>query len=192
MTEAARLELVSGAVDLPVSLAEAKAACRIDGTDTADDGYLTILIGAAAAKLGGRYGYVGQSMTAESWRAYWDGPVAGALLLPIGPVASVSAVKIDAGSGLIAATLEDFRTVKDKFMATVEPVSGTWPAMIADVDAVAVEFTAGDAEAPAPVKLAILTLVAFWYDNRDGGIMAKVSAEIDSVIESLLINERRF
>jgi hypothetical protein len=64
--------------------------------------------------------------------------------------------------------------------------------MMTGAGAVIVEFTAGGATAPAPVRLAILVLVVFWFDSRDGGLGADVPVNIWKTIDDLLVNERRF
>lgn len=193
--EASRIELVTAPSSLPVSPEEARAACRISADDTSDDGYLTILIAAATEMLQG-HGYLGQSFSSTAWRAYWDGVVSGAILLPVGPLDAandVSRIAIDAGAGPVDQMLSEYMVCADKFTATISPPGGVWPIMKSGVGALIVEFTAASGgAAPAPVKLAILSLVAFWFDSRDAGMGTAPPERMWQTIEALLANERRF
>lgn len=191
---AARLELVTAAAAPAVSRDEAKMACRVD--HDSEDGLFDLYCLAATQMLADR-GYLGQSLGETVWRAYWDGPIAAdtVLLLPASPLAAankVTRIAIDAGEGAVDQTVGDYTIWPDKFAPTIEAPDGIWPTTKEGAGAVIVEFTAGEETVSAPVKLACLALIAFWFDNRDGGITAAPPQSIWDMLEGMLVNERRF
>lgn len=58
--------LLAGPAEEPVSLAEAKGFLKVD--DTAEDGLITTLIGAARLHV---EGVTGRALLAQSWRVGW-------------------------------------------------------------------------------------------------------------------------
>lgn len=171
----------------PITLAEAKAACRVTHDD--EDSYLALLIDGAVALLDGPTGYLGQAIVEQTWTVRC-GPsgVERVLSLPFGPVSDVTAIKTHDGTALTTHDLADFRILFGKFDTTIEPISGQWPAMADRADALQITFKAGAssvAAVPATIKQAVLMQVAHWYDNRD-------SADLAPGLPGVLVNERRF
>ena len=139
--------LIAGPGEEPVSLAEAKAWCRIDASD--EDALVTALIAAARLHI---EGLTGRALVTQSWRLTVECPIGRVITLPVLPVSAVT-----------AATADD---------VTIEVVlqgdSVLLPA--AGYDAVVLDYTAGYADAdavPQDLKQAVLTLVAYWFENRD-------------------------
>jgi len=186
--------LVTPPAATPVSLAEAKAACRVLHSD--EDTYITLLIAAAVGMLDGPSGYLAQAIVAQSW-TLTSGPtgISGKITLPFGPVSAVTAIKTHDGTALNTATLGDFRVLTSKFRTTIEPISGSWPTMADRDDALQITLTAGAANADAVgahIKQAILLLVAHWFRNRETVLVGSISKEIEMGLQALLVNERRF
>lgn len=193
-------ELVTAPASEPITLAEAKSACRVLSTD--EDSFIALLVSAAVALLDGPLGYLGQAIVDQKWTVRC-GPagVCGALALPFGPVSAVTGLKTHDGTTLNTANLADYRILYGKFTTTIEPISGTWPALADRADALQVTFQAGAADAgpvvksvSASVKLALLGLVAHWFNNREAVVVGAgiTATEVPLGVEAMLINERRF
>ncbi len=103
--------LLAGPAVEPVSLAEAKAFLRLD--DTAEDGLVTTLIGAARLHV---EGVTGRALVAQSWRLVLDAwPEGEAVRVPVAPLLSLTAVTaIDADGASHALSLGQFRTEPER------------------------------------------------------------------------------
>lgn len=170
---------------LPVSLAEAKAALRVD--DDASDPLITGMIRAATAHLDGWTGILGQCLVEQEWRQDFD-CFSRRLKLPLGPVIEITGV-----TWRDAAEVET--TVDEASYALRVDSGGRWQVRFADAfslssslaeDAgLSVTFVAGyanipevpaDGDTPAvpaqstvpdDLKTAILLHVAHLYENRE-------------------------
>lgn len=153
----------------PISLAEAKAQMRVEGTD--DDTIIQRLIDAAVAFVDAQ-GVLGFAMITQTW-GQWIGPNPGTVYLSLGPVQSVSAIKYyDADGVLQTATLSDFNVFGTPNRITVSPKSGkAWPVTQTRDDAIKIEYVIGygatSASVPQTVRHALMMLVAHWYENRE-------------------------
>lgn len=166
------LTLVTPAATYPVTLAEAKAQCRVDHSD--EDGTLNALIAAATDYV---EQYCGKALVSQTWLLSLDA-FTDAIEIPLGPVQSVSSVKYyDADN--IEQTVSSADYVVD--LATnpqwiVRNSDTAWPATATGVNVVNITFVAGYATMPPAIKLALLLLVSAWYDNREGAMPTAVSA----------------
>ena len=128
----------------PVTLAEAKSFCRIDGSD--EDALVNALIAAARLQV---ESLTGRALITQSWRLTMA--CAPRLVeLPVIPVAALVAAPAGA-------------VLQSDAVLLVEPV-----------DELTVDYTAGygaAADVPGDLKQAVLTLVAYWYENRDAVTM---------------------
>jgi len=140
--------LIAGPGEEPVALADAKAWCRIDTDD--DDALVTALIAAARLEV---ESFTGRALVTQSWRLTLECPVGREVMLPVVPVSAISAATADGED--IAVTLQgDAALLPDEGYETLS-----------------IDYTAGygaAADVPPDLKQAVLMLVAYWYDNRDG------------------------
>lgn len=173
MVAAYRLTRLSAPSVQPVTLAEAKAFLREDGTD--QDTLIGMLVTSAAAALDGADGELGRCLVAQSWRQELDRFPAGAgeIELRLPPTISVDAISYRDTSG-------DWQTVDEwqaaglgsLAFATVRPALGeTWPATSAGPGSVRVTFTAGfgdeAADVPADLRGLVLARVATAFGIRE-------------------------
>ena len=139
----------------PVTLAEAKAFCRIDGSD--EDALVNALIAAARLQV---ESLTGRALITQTWRLTMA--CAPRLVeLPVIPVAALVAAPAGA-------------VLQGDAVLLVEPV-----------DELTVDYTAGygaAADVPGDLKQAVLTLVAYWYENRDAVTVPPVG--FDRLIQS--------
>jgi hypothetical protein len=128
----------------PVTLAAAKAYCRVDASD--EDALFTGLIAAARLEVETE---TGRALVTQTWRLTVQCPKGLLVELPVVPAIAL----VDAPGG--AALQADC-------VLLAELVEGE----------LVVDYTAGygdAADVPADLKQAVLLLVAFWFENRDVG-----------------------
>jgi uncharacterized phiE125 gp8 family phage protein len=177
----------------PVSVADAKAHCRID-TNT-DDTYVAALISAAREYV---EAYMDESLIDQQLVMRLDAFPA-AIELPRPPMsqtASRTAVTIvytanDAGSTATLAT-NQYRVDRDSTPGTLRPLyGGSWPSHLLDYGSVTVTWWAGRGEdggkVSQRVKAAILMLVGQWYERRmaaDAASMSEMPFGVKALLDS--------
>lgn len=153
----------------PISLAEAKAQMRVDGSE--EDAIIQRLIDAAVAFVDVQ-GALGFAMITQTW-GQWIAPNPSTVSLLLGPVQSVSAIKYyDVDGVLQTATLADFNIFGTPNRITITPKTGkAWPTTQTRDDAIKIEYVVGygstAASVPQTVRHALMMLVAHWYENRE-------------------------
>jgi uncharacterized phiE125 gp8 family phage protein len=153
----------------PISLAEAKAQMRVEGSD--DDAIIQRLIDAAVAFVDVQ-GVLGRAMITQTW-GQWLSPNPSTVSLMLGPVQSVSAIKYyDLDGTLQTATLADFNVFGTPNRITITPKTGkAWPITQTRDDAIKIEYVIGygdsAASVPQTVRHGLMMLVAHWYENRE-------------------------
>jgi len=158
--------LIAGPGEEPVSLAEAKAWCRIDSTD--EDDLVSALVAAARLQVESE---TRRALVTQSWRVSLDCPRGRVIELPVAPV-----------SAIVAATADDADIeVALQGDAALLPGGG--------YRSLTIDYTAGygaAADVPADLKQAVLALVAYWYENRDLAM-----ASLPSGLDRMLAGYRR-
>lgn len=172
----------------PITLAEAKLHLRVDADD--DDDLITALIQGAREWA---ENYTRRSFVQRGLELRMDSFPAE-ILLPRGPVQSVTAVKYTDSAGSLQTVSTDlYQTDLYGTPPRIVLVSGaTWPTpKLGAVNAVLVQYTAGYPEpetspqgmadnVPAAVKAAIKILVGYWYENREA------AAQVPMAVKALL------
>lgn len=185
------LQRTSAPATTPVSLTEAKAHLRVDGTD--EDTLITSLIDAAVAHLDAT-GVLGRAMVTQSW-AQWVNQAPGWVRLKIGPFQSLTSVEYyDTDNALQTATLSDFETRLDGDFVIVKPKTGfTWPNAYTRQDAIKITYVAGFGNAatdvPQSIRQALLLLIGHWYEHRMAASEAVIT-EVPMAVDALLGAER--
>ena len=154
----------------PVTLAEAKSQCRIDGSD--EDAYVASLITAAREYV---ENVLDLSLVTQVWEARYDTFPLWEIILPRPPMqaAAVTVIYRDEAGTLntITSTANAFQVDAYATPGRIYPLyEGVWPAVRGDENSVTVRWTAGygasGASVPATVKSLIMLLVAHWYEMR--------------------------
>jgi uncharacterized phiE125 gp8 family phage protein len=163
------LKRIAAPVSLPVTLEQAKLWLRVSSDDELDT--IDALIRAAAEKLDGAAGCLNPSraLAPQTWEAQLDGFPSGSVALPIVPVTAIVSVKYTDGDG--AEQTVDPATYAlqgDEWSASLTlATDASWPATGSGTATARIRFTAGYAQLPAALKQDVLTLVGWWFDNRD-------------------------
>jgi uncharacterized phiE125 gp8 family phage protein len=189
------LRLITAPTDYPVTLAEVKAQCRVDGTDS--DGLLNTYIAAATNYV---EQYTGRALMSQVWELVLD-DFTDAMLIPKGPVQSVDSVKYY-DSDSILQTLDTAVYAADLVSDpswVVRVSDQTWPTVAAGVNNVVIRFTCGYATVPEAIRAAIFMLVSQWNDERSSisSVRQSVTADggiptLPNTVDALLCNYRSF
>ena len=176
--------LVTPPAAYPVTLAEAKANCRIDGTD--EDTLVNGLIAAATAHVESR---TGRSIIERVYDVTFDA-FADEMILPVGPVLSVDEVAyLDTTNATqtLASSAYQVDNTNSPHRIIREP-GASWPAASQRKNAVTVTVTVGYDTVPPELKQAILLLVGDWYRNRESTVVGTISSELPNAVNALLAN----
>ena len=189
----APVRTVAPAADL-VSLAEAKAQCRVDDSDS--DVLITALIKAATDHLDGYSGVLGRALITQTWAVDFGG-FSELMRLPVGNLLAVSSITYyDSANVQQTLSASVYAAHNDHFgpLLITKP-DQQWPTTYARPDAVRVTWTAGygatSAAVPAAIKQAALLLIGHWYDNRAAVNVGAAVAEVPFTVEALLQPYRR-
>lgn len=183
----------------PVTVAEAKAHCRID-TST-DDAYVGTLITAAREWV---ESYLDRSLVNTQWVMRLDKfPDDGTMDvdLPRPPmVASGTATAVSVTFTSEVGTTSTYSTASYRVDRLATPGSvktlygQAWPPHRMDDNAVSITWWGGygstGASVPAAIRHAILMLVAYWYDSRSTVLVGSISKQLEFAVESLLSSQK--
>ncbi len=181
--------LLAGPAEEPVSLVEAKAFLKVD--DTAEDGLIATLIGAARLHI---EGITGKALLAQSWRVVLDDwPENRVLKLPVLPLISIAAISATDGNGASHEIgLGQFASEPDRLI--VPRVVMGMP-LLQERQGIEIDYVAGfgteAAAVPADLRQALLGLVAHWHEQRDAVIVAGAGSAVPSGFDRLLAAHKR-
>lgn len=174
----------------PVSLAEAKLQCRVDGSE--DDALISTYIAAARSQAEHK---LRRALITQQWERVLDAFPCGSKAVPLGkpPVQRVEAVRyLDTAGVQQTWPLQNVVLDADLLPGYVLPASGLeWPATVFDsVNAVRIRFTCGygdtAATVPQDVRAWILMTVAATYRHREAFATGQVAELPNRFTESML------
>ena len=170
----------------PLTLAEAKLHCRVDGTD--EDALITALIVAAREQAEHE---TGRALITQTWELVHDS-FPDAFVLRKSPIQSVTSLKyLDAATGA-EQTLDpaDYLLDKDNEPGYLVPAYGkAWPATWPVPNAVRCLYVCGYVDAaavPQAIKQWMLLAIGTMYENRATSGAAQVYAVPDRFWSGLL------
>ncbi|WP_421724239.1 head-tail connector protein [Bauldia sp.] len=158
--------LITGPALEPVSLADAKAHLRLDTAD--DDGLLTAAIVAARVHVEAA---TRRLLIEQAWRLYYDAWPRSVVALPVAPLMSVDKVTVfDAAGAPQVVAPEDYTADVVSVPARLTLATSAPTAVGQAFNGIEIDVTAGygatSVNVPAPLRQAILMLVAHWYEHR--------------------------
>ena len=170
----------------PVTLAEAKAQCRVDGSD--EDSYLDSLIAAARSHV---EGYCGTPIVTRTVTVKCDcfDDFAAFPVVPLISVSSVSYVDAAGDTQTLATSVYEVRS--DGLTASLALKNGQiWPS-IQTGSRITVTAIVGHSAVPADLSHALKLLIAGWFDQR-AGASDKPFTTVPHAVDALLANHRVF
>ncbi len=187
------LVMTSGPALEPVSLAEAKAHLRVDGT--AEDALIQSLIVTSRLHIEAA---LGLALITQSWSYFLDRwPKAGRLVLPLRPVAAISHVRVWSEEGAAETlALSHFLLDGHGMPPRLVALSGALPLAPGRVaNGIEVAFSAGfgaaPTDVPATIRHALLLLVAHWYEHREPVEIGVGVNAVPAMVADLLAPYRR-
>jgi uncharacterized phiE125 gp8 family phage protein len=182
------LSLVTGPTTDPVTLAEAKAHCRVAISD--DDGLIAGYILAARSYVETQ---THRTMLTQTWECTFDycWPTRGCyrhIAIPLSPVQSVSSVSyVDENGTTQTLASDQYTVVYNRTNAFIVPAYGVfWPTIRWVPDAIAVRVVAGYTQIPHELRQAILLLVGHFYEHREPVVIGQAPAEVPMSVEALI------
>jgi uncharacterized phiE125 gp8 family phage protein len=182
------LKLIDPPTTEPVTLAEAKAQCRVDIAD--DDTLITGLISAARTTV---EDMAHRALVSQCWRlslGRW--PAVDYISLPLPPLQEVDSIIYTDQDGN-ETTWAAANYIVDDISEPGRIVlahGANWPgATLAPANAIEIDFVAGYGSAsdvPAVWKQAILLLIGHWYENREAALVGPIAREIPMGVKSLV------
>lgn len=187
------LKLKTAPTETPITLAEAKAHCRVDHSD--DDAIILIYIKAAVAHCDGNRGVLGRAIVTQVWEMFDDAFPNDVIKIPLGPLVSVD--KIEYRDPVTLAYVEfaaaNYEVDNSTLEGTVTAVDA-WPEAADAPNAVKVTFTAGHgtaSEVPFDIKAAILLLVGHWYENREAVVVGDAANTVPMTFDAIVGSIRK-
>lgn len=178
----------SGPAAEPVTLSEAKAHLRADGT--AEDVLISSLILTSRLHIEAA---LGMALITQSWMLLLDAWPAGvSVSLPIRPVQAITQARVlaaDLTPTILAASdyILEGKGIPPRLVRT----GLQWPLPGRAASGIEIAFTAGygaaGSDVPAPIRHAILMLIAHWYEHRDPIEIGSVDANIPQSVSELLM-----
>lgn len=196
------LTVITGATQEPVSLAEAKAQCRVTASD--EDGLIAGMLLAARHHCENHTHRVFSTQTLalsidQNWPTVFDFATARnchrRIVLPKPPAQSVSSISyIDTTGATQALASNQYQFSKGDIHGYIDQAYGvSWPAVRCQPDAITVQFVAGyggnPSNLPESIRQAILMLTAHFYQNREAVVgvdMRNSPLELPLGVEALL------
>lgn len=173
------LKLITAPTVEPVTLAEAKAVCKVDGT--AEDTYITALISAAREQAEQE---LGRSLAAATWERVLDAfPESGIQLGWPHVTSIVSVIYVDTAGAQQTLDPGAYTLDADYLPGWALPsaTNPAWPDTLDTANAVRVRFITGWAEGaavPPSIKSWILVRVATAFKARESIVIGQSVAEL--------------
>lgn len=134
--------------------------------------------------------YTQATLTARTKTLVLDGFPAGsdAIELPWSPVTAVESLEYIDPEGIEQSLdAETLRLDTRPIYPLLAPQWGSrWPSTTNEPESVTITATAGAAETPPDVEIAILLLVGHWYENRESVVIGTISSSVPMGVDMLL------
>ncbi len=184
------LTVVTPPASEPVSLAEAKAHCRIYGSE--EDG---LLAGYLVAARSHAEVYLGRALATQTLQFTIDGDwPCDRIMLPRPPLQSVTEVTYsDTAGATQTLAAGQYRVDTTAHQGFIERAYGvTWPAVRDQSRTITVTYVAGYTQIPEPIRAALLLLIGHWYENREAVVIGQAPNEVPLGVDALLFPYRVF
>lgn len=183
--------LVTAPASEPVTATEAKAHMRVDGST--EDTLIGNLIKAARVIVERKQN---RQLITATWDAVFDRfPYDRVIRLPLPPLQSVTSIKyIDVDGVEQTFSSSKYTVVTNSVEGRIELNDGeAWPTTSNRIGAVTIRFVAGygsnTTDVPETTRLAILQLVAHWFETREPVVIGQGVNKVPFSVEALIACE---
>lgn len=181
------LQQVTGPATEPLTVAEAKDHLRVDGTS--EDALISSLILTSRLHIEAA---LGLALLSQSWKMYLDRwPKGGEVRIPLRPLQSANEIRVhdaNGGSAVIDPALYVVDAVSSPGRVVLEGSNLPKPGRPAN--GIEISFLSGygdtQSDVPAPIRQALLLLVAHWYEHRDPVEIGTPGVAIPTAVSRLL------
>lgn len=186
------LVMTSGPAAEPVTVAEAKAHLRID--HAAEDVLIGSLILTSRLHIEAALGI---ALISQAWRLLLDRWPRGSIVrVPLAPLIAVAEIRVRAADGIATAVpAPEYAVDAASAAPRIIRVASQRPDPGIAAHGIEIDFTAGfgttAAAVPAPIRQALLLLVAHWYEHRDPIEIGSEATVIPNGVSELLAPWRR-
>ncbi|HUS97218.1 MAG TPA: head-tail connector protein [Hyphomicrobiaceae bacterium] len=181
------LQLVVPPLVEPVSLDEAKVHLRVDST--VEDSLIGSLITTSRLHIEAA---LGMALISQSWRVVLDcWPLGDVLALPLRPVSAVTEIRVrDQGGATKVVDSVGYAVDLVGAVPRISSRTGYWPMPGVRMGGIEIDLAAGygalASDVPAPIRQALLMLVAHWYEHREPAAVGTEATRIPDTVSSLL------
>ena len=185
------LVLTSGPALEPVTVADAKAHLRLDGS--AEDALIASLILTSRLHIEAALGF---GLITQSWTLLLDAwPDNGTVSFPIKPVLTIVSARVLSTAGVpTVLSASDYLLDGAGLVPRLLRTGAVWPRPGRIANGIEIAFTAGfgslAADVPSPIRHALLLLVAHWYEHRDPVEIGVSGSNIPKAVSDLLMPYR--
>lgn len=186
------LVMTSGPALEPVGLSDAKAHLRVDAND--EDTLISSLIVTSRLHIEAA---LGLALITQSWSLFLDEwPEGTCVRMPMRPLQSVDAVRLyDESENIETLAASGYYVDGKGTPARLVKLGGVgWPQPKRLVNGVEIAFTAGYGDAqgdvPAPIRQALMLLIAHWYERREPFEVEGRAVAIPKMVSELLMPYR--
>jgi uncharacterized phiE125 gp8 family phage protein len=182
------LVMITSPATEPLSVAEAKAHLRVDGT--AEDVLIASLVLTSRLHIEAA---LGLALITQGWKLILDRwPKGPSVPLPLRPVQSIASVQVLAADGTPATlAASDYLLEGQGVPPRLVRTGVIWPEPGRAAAGIEIAMTAGfgdgAADVPEPVRQALLLLVAHWYEHRDPIEIGSPETAIPRAVSELLL-----
>lgn len=171
----------------PISQAVAKSHLRVSYDE--DDNLISGLITSARLTV---EAVTRSALITQSWSLILDEWGEGRMLqLPLAPIVSLDAISLWNEAGEKNQIGMTFCHLGQGAPAKLSLNRGQrWPTPLRDTDGICIDFTAGFGgdigDVPAPLRQAILQLIAHWYENRGEASLSDLTMPVPASVGELV------
>lgn len=171
----------------PLSVDEAKEHLRVDGAS--EDTLISSLIMTSRLHIEAA---LGLALITQTWRQTLDRwPKNSEVIVPLRPLQAVSEIRVyDGNGGSAVVPAEDYIVDVAGNPGRIVPAGSLLPTPGKKAAGIEIAFTAGYGDAatdvPAPIRQALLLLVAHWYEHRDPVEIGTAGVAIPAAVSRLL------
>jgi uncharacterized phiE125 gp8 family phage protein len=172
----------------PVTLAEAKAHARVDGS--AEDAFIDSLIVTSRLHIEAA---LGLALITQSWTLQLDRwPDGAEVAMPMRPIQSIDGIAVAGIDGVpVALAADTYWLDGNASPARIVARQSRFPDPGVTALGIEIQFTAGFGDAPGdvpqPIRQALLMLVAHWLENREPVLVGASSASrVPDTVSELL------